>query len=153
LENPTVVYASYVRSTNSEDDRQPARKPSFNADWTANSRVVDSDYEGGNPLLSKQRIVDMDDYKMHNVSGLQDVTTLTKRKAESSDTSGERFNTGRRRTSSSSSSSSDAGNNVDTFTDQSNPLNSTGITSTNNVSGSPVAIRRQSPPQVRREYN
>merc|ERR1712203_630405 len=108
LENPTVVYASYVRSTNSEDDRQPARKPSFNADCTANSRVVDSDYDGGNPLLSKQRIVDMDDYKMHNVSGLQDVTTLTKRKAESSDTSGERFNTGRRRNSSSSSSSSDA---------------------------------------------
>ena len=43
-----------------------------------------------------------------------------------------------------------AGTNVGNLT---NPLNSTGITSTNNVSGSPVTIRRQSPPQVRREYN
>ena len=108
MENPTVVYASYVRSTNSEDERKPARRPSFNADWTANSRVVDSDYEGGNPMLSKKRIVDMDDYKMHNVSGLQDVTTLTTRKRESSDTSGEEFNTGNARVRSSSSSSSDA---------------------------------------------
>ena len=38
-------------------------------------------------------------------------------------------------------------------TNLSNPLNSTGIISTNNRSGSPVAIRRQSPPRVRREYN
>ena len=107
LENPTVVYASYVRSTNSEDDRKPARKPSFNADWTANSRVVDSDYEGGNPVLSTKRIVDMDDYKMHNVSGVRDETTLIRRR-ESDNTSGEEFNTGNTRRRSSSSSSSDA---------------------------------------------
>ena len=97
LENPTVVYASYVRSTNSEDERKPARRPSFNADWTANSRVVDSDYEGGNPMLSKKREVDMDDYKMHNVSGLQDESTLWRNRKRSNSSS-----------SSSSSSSSDA---------------------------------------------
>lgn len=153
MENPTVVYASYVRSTNSEDDRTPARRPSFNADWVANSRRVDSDYEGKNNIMSSKREVDMDDYKMHNVSGVQDESTLWRNRKRSN-------------SSSSSSSSSDADGNkarsINPSSYTTNPLNSTGIRSTNNGrstndgrgrSGSPVAARRQSPPRVRRAYN
>lgn len=112
-----MVFDSYTRDTNSDDARRPVRESKFTADWTANSRVVDSDYESKG-VIADRRVVDMDEYKYHNASGI----------IEPGYEQYGRSRIGSKKQVSSSSSSSDS-------------------SSSSSSEGSPVAIRRQSPPR------
>ena len=69
VEQPAMVFDSYTRDTNSDDARRPVRESKFTADWTANSRVVDSDYEGTG-VMADRRVVDMDEYKLPGEPGV-----------------------------------------------------------------------------------